>query len=305
MSINARYDNGINGSMMIIEDDKGTGSGYIAGMLTCNHIPGLLVTSLSYTDGVLNYVYDTSHMVSLASLYDGRDIGYAGLYALIGSLVTAMGSMEDHLLPFEHLILDREYIYVEPVSGRASFCYFPGTYSSVEGSLNGFAEYILQKVDSKDDMAIALAYDLYKQVTVGDYALKSLLTRPAVEEDDGKEEFTDHIVIEDGELYPPEDEGSPVIPFEGRIIIGICAAVIFMISGFALAAALKDEGVCSRLLMMKEMKVFICVSAAMAVFLAGSITLKWFNETGKYKERVIRYDDDTAKEAMRLVSAGG
>ena len=233
-----RYENGINGNRLILESEGKADAGYITKMITGNRIPGYLDCSVVYADGSESYVYDITSKTSLQSMYEYEEIGYDALWDILDSLATALESAEEYLLPVERLMLDPRYIYGVPGGGRFMFCYYPGYYSTLSESMNEIAEYLLQRVDHTDDPATMLAYDLYRQVTEGDYTVRRLLNRTEtmLESDTDEDECLKHVVIEDDELYPPDEDTAPVIPSAGRIIMGVCIAVLaaYAISRFKL-----------------------------------------------------------------------
>ncbi|MCR5358237.1 MAG: DUF6382 domain-containing protein [Lachnospiraceae bacterium] len=297
-----RYENGINGNSLIFENENKTEKAYITRMITENHIPGYLDCSVVYTDGSERYVYDITSRSNLESMYEYDEIGYDALCDILNSLALALESAEEYLLPAEHLMLDPHYIYSIPGSGRMMYCYYPGAYSALSESMNEIAEFILQKADHTDDAATMLAYDFYKQVTDGDYTIRRLLDRAEtmIENDTEEDECLKHVVIEDDELYPPDEDMAPVIPAAGRIIMAVCIALLVMISGFVLFAELKPYGMAAGLMVYKEMKILICSSSAMSVLLPILIALKWLGESKQYKEKLNEYDNDRSAELFYL-----
>ncbi|MBR6485904.1 MAG: hypothetical protein IKT17_04350 [Lachnospiraceae bacterium] len=293
-----RYESGINGRCLILEGDDKADKGYITRMITENRIPGYLACSVVYADGCIGYVYDVTGKKSLGEMYEHEEIGYAALCDILNSLATALESAEEYLLPTEHLMMDPHHIYTGQGDKRMSFCYYPGTYSTLSESMIEIAEFILQKADHTDDPATMLAYDFYKQVSNGDYTVRMLLNRTEamIGDDIAKEECLENMVIEDDELYPPATEDAPVIPAAGKMIMAVCIGILMIISGFVLTSELNAGGTAAWLMAFKEMKLLVCTSSAMSVLLPIFIFLKWFNESKMYRERVDAYDNDRSSE---------
>ncbi len=293
-----RYENGINGSSLIFEYGSGQDGSYLTRMITENRIPGYLECTTACTDGMVRYVYNVTSVVSLYSMYEDREIGYAALVNLLDSLASAMEAAGEYLLPCEHLMTDPAHIFIETGSGRIVWCYYPGHCMGIDEAMNGLAEYILLKADHNDEAATLLAYDLYKQVTKGDFTLRALLSRTetAVLDEIPAGEEGEHLIIEEDELYPPDEEEMPRVPVMGRVITACCIGLLLAVSGFVLSAELGLSKAAQWLMTFNEMKLLICASSAISVLLPVVIALRWFNDTRMYRDRMVSYNNDRSEE---------
>jgi hypothetical protein len=176
--------------------------------------------------------------------------------------------------------------------------------------MNELAEYILQKADHKEDAAIELAYGLYKQVVNEDYTLRKLLLRhegltETVAGKDGNDHMTENILIEDDrELYPLGEDDAPVIPRLGKVIITVCLSLIIILSGFVLAAALYKNSTFAELLMLNEMRIFICLTESAAMLLPILIVVRWVNSTRKFRKMLRESDGYDGADLYRKVCFG-
>lgn len=306
-----RIETGISGNRLILENNEISDVGYKARMLLENHIPGYLEVNIIHADGCDNYVYDITSMVSLYNIYEHKEMEYNILYNLINGIACGLESTDEYLLPVEHLILDPRYIYIENGSGKIFWCYYPGYYSTLKDGMNELAEYILQKANHKEDAATELAYGLYKQVVNEDYTLRKLLTRHeemtvAVKNNADNMGQTDNYLIEDDkDLYMPDEEDAPVIPVSGKIIIAICLLVILLLSGFVLASALYKDSSFAKLLTFNEMRIFICMTEAMAMLLPIMILVRWINQLKRFRTMAMDAGVDDGADLYRQVCFGG
>ena len=305
-----RIESGINGNRLIFEDNGLTNVGYKARMILENHIPGFLECSIVHADGCDSYVYDITSMTSLYNIYEHKEMDYSMLYGLINSIACGLESAGEYLLPCEHLVLDPKFIYIEKETGKIFWCYYPGYYNTLKDGMNELAEYILQKANHKEDAATELAYGLYKQVVNEDYTLRKLLSRHeemtiAVRNNDGKKEGEESFLIEDDkDLYMPDKDDAPVIPVPGKMIISVCLFVILLLSGFVLASALYPDSPFARLLSLNEMRIFICMTEAMAMLLPVLITVKWIDQSRRFRKMIMDAGIDDGAELYRQIAMG-
>lgn len=305
-----QIESGINGSKLILEKNEIIDVGYKARMLLENHIPGFLECNMIHEDGCDRYVYDITSKSSIYNIYEHDEMDYKILYDLIGSIACGLESASEYLLKTEHLILDPKYIYVENDTGRIYWCYYPGHYCPLKDGMNELAEYILSRADHKDDAATSLAYGFYKQVVNEDYTIRKLLSKHeemtvsviGKNMDDGQEE---NILIEDDrELYTPDENDAPMIPRSGKIIMIVCMLIILLLSGFVLSALLYKNGAAAKLLVLNEMKVFICLTEALAMMLPILITARWLDQSRRFKKLLMKTDNRGDKDLYRQVCFG-
>lgn len=303
-----RIENDINGSRLILENNDEINVGYKERMLLENHIPGFLECNVVKADGHDRYVYDITAKTSIYNIYEHEEMDYKILYGFINSVVCGLESAGEYLLPPEHLLLDPRYIYVDSDTGRICWCYYPGGRSTLKDGMNGLAEYILQKADHKDKAAISLAYGMYKQIANEDYTLRRLLHKHDILTETVEktgDENDDNILIEDDkDLYPPDEDDAPVIPRAGKVIIAVCLLIVLIMSGFVFAAVLYKNSYLLDLISLNEMRIFICMTEAMAMLLPILITVRWINRTRKFKKLLLTAEEKDGADLYRQVCFG-
>lgn len=131
--------------------------GYQYKMLAANKINGILPCSLRVIDARTYLYYDITSMQSLSERCESGqqeiDVRF-----LLYEIARAGKSLSEYLLDGNRLLLDAHYIYVDPVSGRYGFLYYP---EPVEGmTLNGLLVYLSAHLDLRDKTTASAIFRL-------------------------------------------------------------------------------------------------------------------------------------------------
>ena len=159
--------------------------GYEAHMLAANTIQGLLGMRIRYTDGRASYYYDITSRQPLGRLLEGRQITVGEICGLIQQIYGTLKRMEEFFLGDKGILLEPQYIYIEPETFQAGLCFVPGLEGNFSESLSRLLQYLLRQVDHRDKRAVILAYSLYQESLKENYSLEDLLS---LMEDEGRKE---------------------------------------------------------------------------------------------------------------------
>ena len=83
--------------------------------------------------------------------------------------------MEEFFLGDGGILLEPEYIYMEPEAFQAGLCFVPGAEENFQEGLSRLLQYLLRRVDHRDRKAVILAYSLYQESLKENYSLEDLL----------------------------------------------------------------------------------------------------------------------------------
>ena len=159
--------------------------GYEAHMLAANTIQGLLGMRIRYTDGRASYYYDITSRQPLGRLLEGRQITVGEICGLIRQIYGTLKRMEEFFLGDKGILLEPQYIYIEPETFQAGLCFVPGLEGNFSESLSRLLQYLLRQVDHRDKRAVILAYSLYQESLKENYSLEDVLS---LMEDEGRKE---------------------------------------------------------------------------------------------------------------------
>ena len=127
---------------LILEQEDFQNS-YQIGMLVKNRIPGLLECRLSLVDRRAAFYYEITSRKNLRLVLDRKRLRDRELEALLRWLLQTAGSCEEYLLDTKGLILNPDYIYLDPDVWECSFCLFPFYEGDLRDGLFDLAEYLL------------------------------------------------------------------------------------------------------------------------------------------------------------------
>ena len=163
-----------------------TTAGYEARMLAHNAICGLLRMYITYQDGRPSYCYDITSRQPLSRLLETRFITGDEICQLLIQIHTALNGMEEYLLDAGGVLLEPEYIYVEPELFQTGLCLVPGAQGDFQEKLSRLLQYILKRINHKDRECVVLAYGLYQESLKENCGMDDLLGLIASERRKGK-----------------------------------------------------------------------------------------------------------------------
>lgn len=163
-----------------------TTAGYEARMLAHNEIRGLLRMYITYQDGQASYCYDITSRQPLSRLLETRFITGDEICQLLIQIHTALNGMEEYLLDAGGVLLEPEYIYVEPELFQTGLCLVPGAQGDFQENLSRLLQYILKRINHKDRECVVLAYGLYQESLKENCGMDDLLGLIASERRKGK-----------------------------------------------------------------------------------------------------------------------
>ncbi len=108
-------------------------------------------------------------------LLEGQTIQAEQIRALVFGIAGSLDHMEQYLLSEKSVLLDPEYLYVDPESLKVWLCLVPGMECDFPEDYSRFLEYLLGKVDHRDKESVALAYGLYQETRKENYGMADIL----------------------------------------------------------------------------------------------------------------------------------
>lgn len=172
--------------LILQEEEKVDTSAYQVRMLLGNLIPSVLKCHLQSLDGQEYFCYDITSRQSLFILFEERKFQIRELRMIFDGFVRVMEELTEFLMNPDQLVLQPEYIYLDISRGRVYFCCLPGFHREIQEQLRELTEYILPKLEHKDQEAVALGYGVYRKLLEPGFQLETL--KEAVYRTEEKEE---------------------------------------------------------------------------------------------------------------------
>ncbi len=160
---------------LMIQVEESREQGYEARMMIGNTIDGLLRFRIKKSDKCCRFCYEITSKQPLSRLLEKKAITAVQLRGLILGIARTLTKMEDYLLSEEQILLDPDYIYVEPEEYQPFLCLLPGKKGNFPEEFSQFLQYLLGNTDHEDKEAVVLIYGLYRESLKENYGLDNLL----------------------------------------------------------------------------------------------------------------------------------
>ncbi len=160
---------------LIIDPEELSWEGYESRMITQNSVEGLLPVKIRQTEDGVRFCYEITSRQPLLRLMQRNKLKSEEIRNLIIGIFHAIENMEEYLLSEKHVLLDSEYLYIEPDSYRVFLCLVPGLESSFPESFGKLLEQILEHVDHQDKDSVVLAYRLYQESRKENYGIEDIM----------------------------------------------------------------------------------------------------------------------------------
>lgn len=160
---------------LIVEPEAVWRPGYEYQILLTNKIEGLLPFSVMQTDERVRFYYEITSRQPLDRLLEGRNITAAEIKLLVFGIAAILEQLDRFLLNENSILLQPEYIYVEPDRFRLRLCLVPGQSREFCQEYGKLLEYLLGHVDHQDQDCVILAYGLYQETRKENYGITDIL----------------------------------------------------------------------------------------------------------------------------------
>lgn len=168
----ADYKRDMNRNYMILPGKNLDTDSYQVRMLVGNAVPSLLKCRIQGLDGNFMVYYDITSRQSLVSVYENKKLCIDDLKLIFGGFVKVMEEMAEYLLNAGKLVIEPEYMYLNPEKKEILFCYLPGREKDVREQFRELTEYLLPRLDHEDEQAVMLGYGVYRRALEDSFHLE-------------------------------------------------------------------------------------------------------------------------------------
>ena len=184
--MNVTYRREMKHNYLIMEQDKSWTEGYEINMLKENHINGLLKFHLKQIDSRRYFYYEITSKQPLNRILEFHSLNEEELKDLIAGIAQILNRLPVYLLKEDQILLQPEFIYLEPDHFFVSLCLVPGRNRKFSEEMTELLHYLLGKVNHQDKECVVMAYALYQESLKDNYSIDTLTelvgshnTRPA------------------------------------------------------------------------------------------------------------------------------
>ena len=140
-----------------------------------NTIRGLLKLEVIVADGVEQYWYDITGKRSLDTYLKSRTLDGRLLLTLLSQLNQVQEEAGHYLLAQERISLEPEYIFFDNNEEKLYFTFCPAIHKEQAMHLTELMEYLLQKIDHTDQVAVKIGYEVYQKSVEENSSLSQIL----------------------------------------------------------------------------------------------------------------------------------
>lgn len=173
--LHTEYVRDIHNNYLVIKGIEDYTCGYRTKILLNNTIEGVLKVELKFIDQMDLFYYNINNKKSLSAAYENKSLQYDDIKKLLRSILKIINGSGDYLLSENDFIIDPEYIFVEDNLEMVYLCYLEGYQTNMLTQFSKLMEYLMNKVDYKDENAVVLTYGLYKESREEDCTYERLM----------------------------------------------------------------------------------------------------------------------------------
>ena len=149
-------------SYLLIEKPLSDDS-YVVKMLSQNTIPGIPECRIRYLEDKEYLAYDVTGKTTLERAFLDRKMTFSDLTELFYGIRNIMHGGRNFLLDREGFLLQPKYMFTDMETGELSCLYYPeGESIKSEERYRPFSDFLLDRIEHKDEHAVTIAYHFYK-----------------------------------------------------------------------------------------------------------------------------------------------
>lgn len=173
---------------LIVDPEELIWRNYECKMLAGNTIRGILQFQLRQIDDEVRFYYEITSRQPLSRMLENHLLREPEIRQIILEISRILDRMEQYLLRENSVLLEPEYIYVEPENFEIWLCLVPGMERDFPCDYGKLLEYLLGKVDHQDRESVILAYGLYQETRKENYGMEDILKLICAERKEASEE---------------------------------------------------------------------------------------------------------------------
>lgn len=148
---------------------------YQVQMMIKNKIPGILSASTRIVDGRLSLYYEISGKQTVEKFYQHREMGWEDIQGILLTIAKVEKSCSLYLLDAGKVLWEPEYLYIDYEHEQIEVSFYPEYNGDWLKNIGHLASYILQRTNHKDEKAVMLSYQFYKNTREDNFSIENLL----------------------------------------------------------------------------------------------------------------------------------
>ncbi len=171
-------------SYLVLENRIDKTERYLLEMLLHNRMEGVLICKEHFTDCESYLYYEITHKKPISKEYETKNMSFDDILSLFQGINTIEQNAASYLLEEKYFILDPDYIYVDLETEEYALLYVPFSVEPYQDFINAIysnskyyriADFLLEKVNHRDDHAVNIAYQFYKMSKEDYFSISSFM----------------------------------------------------------------------------------------------------------------------------------
>lgn len=177
---NTKYERTMNHTYMVLSKcefftvEQEEKEDYRVRMLLENRIPGILPVTQRRQGGENRFYYEINSLQSMSQLYEKEEINVEALEILLYGCIRVFDKLEEYLLDGAQILLEPDYIYIDPDTKEPFFTYYPKSDIDVREAFVSFVDYLLARLDHTQQEAVMLGYQVYRYTRNPNFVLSEI-----------------------------------------------------------------------------------------------------------------------------------
>lgn len=215
MNLETKYYKDLNHNFLVLKGENGEKNDYRSKMITGNHIKNLLSCRIQNMNGEIFFSYEISSKQNMKQFFDRQQMNLSRLLRLFESLSEASKEIKNYLLEDSRIILEPEFIFLNPETEEYIFVYYPYDYEW-DQTMQLLGDFLVEKVDHEDEKAVEIAYKVYEHILNHTFILSEILGLfPGTKEGAGKEISREEVQVEEVRTSDKEAD-IPYVPVQSE-----------------------------------------------------------------------------------------
>ena len=187
--------------------------GFEAQMLSENKVAGLLTFWMRREDDRCWFCYEITSKQPLSRLLERKWIGAEQMRRLLLGIGRTLSRIVGYLLSEDGILLDPQFVYVDPDSFQVGLCLLPGHRGNFPQDFSRLLQFLLGKADHQDQEAVVMIYGMYRESLKENYSIDGMMRKLSGEDKQAADGETD---ITDGGETERDREHGGVFPVKER-----------------------------------------------------------------------------------------
>lgn len=175
LNMKINYLRNLNASLMVLDQIEELQE-WEQNMIFYNEMEGIIFPEQSCENGIHRLWYNITGKQSLDIILETMELDYDLLCKIFSGIYIMSGKLEELLLPVGYLILLPECIFLDHQTEQISFCYYPQKENDFYRDFLSLAEFLLTKLNHKDEKAVKFAYEVYERALKDGFCMAEMQT---------------------------------------------------------------------------------------------------------------------------------